>query len=239
MKTRIYKSNSCGEFFLTGESKKEHNCIKHKIQFIKTGYSTWARIHDINFGTVNDELYPVHQYFGKKLESNNYGPFIVLPLIYFNLHKNRNEYMVYFLETGYSTNVCKKEIDERKIKDPLAKKIFDIACLGNAKKQDNPQLYAIWFAMLNRCYNKTNKQYKWYGEKGTTVDEEWHVFENFLNDVVTLEGYDKNKLNRKELNLDKDKKQPNVTKKIYSKNFCCWITPKENQNCRSNNKSIK
>lgn len=228
----LLKSNSCGEFFLTGETKKENNITKHKIYFIKTGFETWSRMSEINSGKVRDLLYPVQHYFGKVLQSNNYGPFIVLKNFRFNENKNRNEYLVKFINTNYETYVSKKEIDTKMIKDPTLKKIFGIACLGNKTKQDNPQLYAIWFSILNRCYNPENPQYKWYGEKNITVDEEWHIFENFLRDVVELEGYDKNKLNRKELNLDKDKKQINSNNKIYSKKTCCWLSPQENMKYR-------
>lgn len=229
----LFKSNSCGEFFLTGETKKENNITKYKIFFIKTEFETWARMSEINSGKVIDFLYPVSHYFNTILSSNNYGDFIVLRNFRFNENKKRNEYLVKFINTKYQTYVSKKEIDTRMIKDPTLKKIFGIACLGNKTKQDNPQLYAIWFSMLNRCYNKENPQYKYYGEKNVTVDEEWHIFENFLNDVVLLEGYDKNKLNAKELNLDKDKKQMNSKNKKYSFNTCCWLSPKENMKYRT------
>ena len=229
----LFKSNSCGNFFLTGETKKENNITKYKIFFIKTEFETWARMSEINSGKVRDFLYPVSHYFNTILSSNNYGDFIVLRNFRFNENKKRNEYLVKFIDTQYQTYVSKKEIDTRMIKDPTLKKIFGIACLGNKTKQDNPQLYAIWFAMLNRCYNKENPQYKYYGEKNVTVDEEWHIFENFLNDVVLLEGYDKNKLNGKELNLDKDKKQMNSENKKYSFNTCCWLSPKENMKYRT------
>lgn len=228
----LFKSNSCGEFFLTGETKKENNITKNKIYFVKTGFETWARMSEINSGKVRDLLYPVHHYFNVVLKSNNYGNFILLKQFRFNENKKRNEYLVKFIDTNYETYVSKKEIDTRMIKDPTLKKIFGIACLGKKTKQDNPQLYAIWFSMLNRCYNKENPQFKWYGEQGVFVDEEWHIFENFLNDVVELEGYDKNKLNNKQLNLDKDKKQMNCKNKKYSKETCCWLSPKENMQYR-------
>ena len=33
----------------------------------------------------------------------------------------------------------------------------------------NHELYSTYFNMINRCYNKNNKKYKYYGGKGIEV----------------------------------------------------------------------
>lgn len=43
--------------------------------------------------------------------------------------------------------------------------------------------YKIWKGMKNRCYNKNNSEYKNYGNRGITVCERWHDFENFVQDM--------------------------------------------------------
>jgi hypothetical protein len=37
--------------------------------------------------------------------------------------------------------------------------------------------------MLQRCFNVNNKAYCYYGERGITVCERWHSFENFYADM--------------------------------------------------------
>lgn len=43
------------------------------------------------------------------------------------------------------------------------------------------RLFSIWRHMKSRCYDKNTRGYKWYGEKGVTICEEWlNSFEAFL-----------------------------------------------------------
>ena len=44
-------------------------------------------------------------------------------------------------------------------------------------------LYDVWSAMVQRCTNPNNKQYKDYGERGITVTSEWLDFEAFARDM--------------------------------------------------------
>lgn len=43
--------------------------------------------------------------------------------------------------------------------------------------------YVVWYGMIRRCFNKTFKDYKYYGARGITVCERWLKFENFLSDM--------------------------------------------------------
>ena len=43
--------------------------------------------------------------------------------------------------------------------------------------------YSAWQAMMARCSNPNNSDWPNYGERGITVCERWHKFENFLADV--------------------------------------------------------
>jgi AP2 domain len=43
--------------------------------------------------------------------------------------------------------------------------------------------HRAWAAMLRRCYNKNAQNYKWYGQRGIKVAEQWRLFENFLADM--------------------------------------------------------
>ena len=43
--------------------------------------------------------------------------------------------------------------------------------------------YQRWKAMRRRCYLKTDKDYKNYGERGIKVCKRWDKFENFIKDM--------------------------------------------------------
>jgi|DEB19_MinimDraft_3_1074340.scaffolds.fasta_scaffold35149_3 hypothetical protein len=47
----------------------------------------------------------------------------------------------------------------------------------------NTSTYRSWHMMLQRCYNKNNPSFIYYGERGITVDEKWRSFENFYKDM--------------------------------------------------------
>lgn len=48
--------------------------------------------------------------------------------------------------------------------------------------------YNTWRAMMRRCYNPKDKDYKRYGAVGIHVDPEWHKYENFVADMGEPNG---------------------------------------------------
>ena len=52
------------------------------------------------------------------------------------------------------------------------------------------RLYVVWKQMKKRCYNKTDISYRYYGERGITVCEEWkNSFPKFEKWMID-NGYD-------------------------------------------------
>ena len=95
----------------------------------------------------------------------------------------------------------------------------------NRKIKGKSLTYTTWDKMMERCYNKKCREYKFYGAKGITVDEKWHDFQNFLNDMGERKD--------KSLTLDRI----DFTKG-YSKDNCRWADKITQANNTSRNTHI-
>lgn len=85
---------------------------------------------------------------------------------------------------------------------------------GGSKKRE--RLYTIWHNMKDRCKNKNNRDYKWYGGKGICVCKEWENYDLF-REWARNHGYQEN------LTIDRIDSE-----KDYSPDNCRWITASEN-----------
>ena len=56
-------------------------------------------------------------------------------------------------------------------------------CVGKRGYAQRSPTYNSWRAMRERCFSKTNINYKNYGAKGVTVCQQWESFECFLEDM--------------------------------------------------------
>ena len=69
--------------------------------------------------------------------------------------------------------------------------------------------YKSWANMKDRCLNKNNRAYKWYGAKGINVCDKWLSFIAFFNDMGEMPlGFSIERID---------------TKKGYCKDNCEWI----------------
>ncbi len=90
--------------------------------------------------------------------------------------------------------------------------------------KSNTQLYNVWIAMRQRCYNPNNRAYKWYGgraENPITVCEEWKNDINEFWDWAMDNGYSEN------LTLDRIDND-----RGYSPDNCRWVDMKTQANNR-------
>jgi hypothetical protein len=159
---------------------------------------------------------------GSVYQTNNYGAVIVI-----DKSKRSDFFTVKFLKTGTIKEFRHDQIISGCLRDPFAKTLCGVACTGNIKTRGiYKTYYAIWHNMINRCYNKKNKQHSEY--KNVSVCERWLMFENFYNDVSLIDGYDDNEIRNGNLVLDKDLKQRYEKNKIYSLETCTWLSKYDN-----------
>lgn len=86
----------------------------------------------------------------------------------------------------------------------------------------------IYKSMISRCYCKSNIRYHRYGGRGIEVCEEWKNDKMKFFDWAFSNGYSEM------LTLDRK----NVNEGYFPEN-CRWVTQKEQQNNRSNNRVIE
>lgn len=91
----------------------------------------------------------------------------------------------------------------------------------------NTRLFRIWGNMKDRCYNPNKSNYPYYGGRGIQICQEWlDNFENFYVWAIN-NGYQRN------LSIDRINGNGN-----YEPSNCRWVTQKEQNNNRRDNKLI-
>lgn len=91
------------------------------------------------------------------------------------------------------------------------------------------RLFPIWQSMKDRCYCQTHHAYKYYGERGITVCDEWRYdFQKFYEWAIA-NGYDEN-ASTWQCTIDRIDND-----KGYSPYNCRWVDMK----VQNNNKSVK
>ena len=110
------------------------------------------------------------KYSGRIFSSTNSGDFLVTE--YFNYDK----VAIVFLNSGYKMLARANNINKGEVKDPYAKSILGIGCVGVGpyNVDGTPferMIYSRWRGILDRCYVKR--------EGSKTVHPEWLNFQNF------------------------------------------------------------
>lgn len=169
-------------------------------------------------------------YYVDRIMVNNHGDeYTVIEYTGYNKHK-QHTYTIKFTKSGaIKANVTLSNMRRGAVRDRYAATVFGKGCLGEAKKSEHPHEYQIWTCMLERCYVETATGYQWYGGKGVTICDRWLCFENFVNDLPKLPGYDETLFKAGRLRLDKDI-LGSKGDKVYSPQTCQFVTHSVNMN---------
>lgn len=91
--------------------------------------------------------------------------------------------------------------------------------------KSNTRLYRIWKAMKQRCYKKYSNSYKYYGERGIKICDDW------LNDNTTFFDWAMKNGYNDTLTIDRIDVNGN-----YSPDNCRWVTMEQQNKNRNNSK---
>lgn len=98
----------------------------------------------------------------------------------------------------------------------------------NKYNWSNERIGSIFNGIKDRCYNKNNKSYKWYGEKGVKVCKKWIDNPKLFKNWALSNGYKDN------LTIDRI----DENKDYYPEN-CRWVTNINNAKYKSTTSLIE
>lgn len=95
--------------------------------------------------------------------------------------------------------------------------------LNTTHGKTNHKLYSVFTAMKQRCYDKNNKDYKYYGLREITICDEW------LNDFMSFFNFAMSNGWKEGLEIDRENNDSD-----YTPENCRFVTRKVNNNNRRN-----
>ena len=197
---------------------KKYDSTKVRIKFLDSGFEDDVWCSHISNGLIRDKSTYNKYTIGKRFYNTNGQEYEIIK------QYDSTKFRIRFIETGYEKDTDMTLIGRGTIKDKYSPSVSGVGYLGDFDGIVNDMReYRIWRAMLERCYNENDIGYNSYGGKGTYVCDRWLNFTNFLEDLPTIQGYDKYSFDNWLIELDKDLLQIGVVNKVYSPQTCRFI----------------
>lgn len=175
---------------------------------------------------------------GSIWDSNNCGKFTIIGRIdkYYLTNNGKKKYNFYLCQFEDGTKIVAEAnaIRNGKVKNPNTPSVCGVGYMGQGQwkttiNYKNTKEYTIWARMLERCYSERTQEFKfpYISYKNCIVNQRWHCFQKFCEDIQELENYQQWK-HGSGWELDKDIKVKG--NKIYSKDTCMFVLEKDNIN---------
>lgn len=114
-------------------------------------------------------------------------------------------------------------IKRARISDVKKGNVGSCGCLIPRKYENyDKTLYIKWYQMIDRCHNKRNKDYRYYGARGIKVCREWRDYNNYYSWAMKS-GYQKG------LTIDRINNN-----KGYNPDNCRWATMQQQSDNKRN-----
>lgn len=198
-----------------------------RVEFIESGYETWAATKEIKNGSVRDWLaFPLLDGKYKPKTTKKRGAGIKAGEIIENFYGCKYEVTEVYAKTckikfldsfGHEKVVLKNEA-RRGVRNPYRRSVVGVGYIGDGphNSSNSRQLFMTWTNMLVRCYDEEALK-KHITYVGCWVDERWHCFQNFAGWCEAQPEFIKNR----DWHLDKDILIRG--NKVYSPETCCFV----------------
>jgi hypothetical protein len=154
------------------------------------------------------------------ISGQRFGRLIILS---YSHTKNRSAFWKCICDCGVISIKMGDLLRNGKCKSCGCIRMENLSKIGTTHGKTGKSEYASWSSMKQRCYNKYNKKYNYYGGRGITVSLEWrNSFSQFYKDMGPKPSM-AHTLDR----IENDKG--------YCKSNCRWATPLEQSLNKRNN----
>lgn len=148
------------------------------------------------------------------------------PIKFIRRNNQHNQIWLYLCDCGKEIEIRKSDVNNGNTKSCGCLWVDRMKIIHTSHGMSKTNFYKVWNNILERCFNKKNKEYKNYGARGIKVCERWLKFENFRDDMYF--SYKKGFMIER---IDNNRE--------YSKKNCRWATQLEQANNKTNNHFLK
>ena len=228
---KIYSSKNYGNFIIKQEINSRYNHRRVLIKFLETNSELEVSLENALIGNVKDPNRTAIYHTGEIIKSKNYGDIYIVKDFGFNKNNIRIVH-IKFLNTGSERIVSWNAVKKDKIKDLFKPSIYGVGYIATEDYLDpiDKMLYHRWINMLSRCYNPNDNRFNSYGNIGIKVDNRWHSYDNYRNDIKNMHGFNLLNSYPNLYHIDKDYLQLTrpIHKRIYSNDSCIILLYKDN-----------